>query len=617
MRRLYLTMCIWMLAGLVLGQSVSDSLLQNGRLYYERGDYGTAISYYRNYLKIAQADHNDRNIADAYRLIGDAFRASGAMQSALEELDMGLQIATQAADSNMIARIYNRIASVRFEMEDTTACEIAANHALQIARSVNDQATVSSTLNILGANYRSTKRYQLALDALAQSVEIQRALGDTTDIPNALNNMANTQIVLGRYEEAIATGLQSYKMATAMKIIVYQHYAAFMLYKAYRATENFPQAFDWMEIYNGLTQALLDEAKGQEISKLREEMAMAKSELENEQLRIQNALQSETIASQNTKTFAIASIAISVLILAIVLLLVARRQRKNNAALKFKNSQILEQSTQISAINSQMQAVALARESQQAKLIELDSVKNKLFSIISHDLRSPMTSIQGLLQLMEGGLVTEQQLSQMAGRLKVRVDNTTMLLDNLLNWSHSQMEGFSPACEPIDIADLVTAECINHEAAAKAKNIGLSNEVAPEMFAMGDRAMIALVLRNLISNAIKFTQDHGHVHISAAQVGTRLHLAVADTGIGIPAEHISKVLGSDYFSTDGTAHERGSGLGLRLCKEFLDKNNGEIWLVANAGPGTTFWFSLPQGLGNPSVPSGEKSRNIPQPTGAS
>ena len=207
-----------------------------------------------------------------------------------------------------------------------------------------------------------------------------------------------------------------------------------------------------------------------------------------------------------------------------------------------------------------------------------------------------MTSIQGLLQLLEGDMVSSQQIGQMAGRLKVRVDNTTMLLDNLLHWSHSQMEGFAVTCEPIDLGDLAADECNQHDAAAKAKNIVLSNEIAPGTIAMADRKMIALVLRNLISNAIKFTQEDGHVSLSVTHVEARLHIAVADTGIGIPADRISKVLGVDYFTTDGTAKERGSGLGLRLCKEFLDKNDGKLWLTPNQGAGTTFWFSLPRQL---------------------
>ncbi len=593
MKRLLVILAIWATAGTMIGQLGQDSLLRSGRLAYQSGDYGTAIACYRHYLKLAQGARDDTAVADAYRLIGDAFRASGEMESALEELEMGLKIAEGVADSNMVGRIYNRIAAVRFEMNDAKGSEAAANEAITLAYKMQDEATISSSLNILGAVYRSNGRFQMALDTLAQSISIQKSMGDTTDIPNALNNMANTLIELGMYQEAIDTAKRSFAMAHQSKILVYEQYASHMLYKAYRLKGEFLPAFDWMEIYNGLTQELLNEAKGKEISQLRSEMGAAQGELEYERLKAENALQQQTIASQNAKVFAIGGIGSLILVLTLGLGLVARSQKRANAVLKAKNTQIERQTQEISGINKRLEHVAQDRKLQQDRVEEINRVKDKLFSIISHDLRSPMNSIQGLLSLMERSMIDQAEFAMMADTLKTRVDSTTMLLDNLLNWSRSQMEGFSPQLATIDLGEMALMECRLQDTTAKAKAIFINNRIPVGTLATGDKNMVELVLRNLLSNAMKFTEQEGQITLIAEMRSDQLHIGIMDTGIGITPAAIGKVLGKDYYNTPGTNKERGSGLGLRLCKEFLDHNNGSLWFNSNSDKGTTFWFSLP------------------------
>jgi two-component system sensor histidine kinase/response regulator len=133
-----------------------------------------------------------------------------------------------------------------------------------------------------------------------------------------------------------------------------------------------------------------------------------------------------------------------------------------------------------------------------------------------------------------------------------------------------------------------------HSIAAKAKTILIDNKIPLGTLATGDKNMVELVLRNLLSNAMKFTNDGGKITLIAESRADQLHIGIIDSGIGIPKEDFGRVLGKDYFNTPGTNKERGSGLGLRLCKEFLDHNNGTLWFDPNPDKGTTFWFLLPK-----------------------
>lgn len=581
------------LGGILWGQSSHDSLVKAGRLAYLEGDYTAAIETYIEYYRVASDAGDDRATGDALRLLGDAFRASHELEEAITQLEMGLQKANLAKDSTLIGRIYNRLAAVYFEMGEMQACEQSAQTAIQLSEKVADKVNISSTLNILGAVYRIQGQYQKALDALNESISLQKAVGDTADIPSALNNISSTLLQMKRYDEAISVAKKSYAMADRAGIPAYTSYASELLVRAYRAKNDFEQALRWQDQFLQIDQKMMNETKTKEISKLRQEMDMARKEKDLELLKNESALKDQTIAQKNVQAVAFGCIGILVLLLALLSYASVRRQKQANRALMLKNEQIEHQAKEISAINASLERVGQEQERQKLRLEEINKVKDKLFSIISHDLRSPLNSIQGLLDLLKQGNLNDREFNYMAAALMSRVENTTMLLDNLLNWSRSQMEGFTAQPDRIDLGHITQAVCLLLDYNARAKEIQLENRIPAGMEALGDKIMIDLVIRNLLSNAIKFTQQGGYVQIWANREQGEINIAVKDDGAGISDADLARVMGEDYYFTLGTANERGSGLGLRLCKEFLQKNNGRLWVEQNSDRGSTFWFSVP------------------------
>jgi signal transduction histidine kinase len=231
---------------------------------------------------------------------------------------------------------------------------------------------------------------------------------------------------------------------------------------------------------------------------------------------------------------------------------------------------------------------------QRNALQQSNHVKDKLFSIIAHDLRTPFSGIRGLLMLLERGLLDETEQAEMLTQLKATSDNTLDTLDTLLEWASGQMHGINTSPESVDLHKIVQKNIELLDSPARQKDIELLNQTAHNTNAWADESQITTVLRNLISNAIKFTPQKGKISISATQSADQWHIAVQDSGIGIPTEKLSKLFNPEsHFSTRGTANEKGTGLGLLLVKEFVEKNSGEISVKSEQGTGTTFSFTLP------------------------
>jgi PAS domain S-box-containing protein len=233
------------------------------------------------------------------------------------------------------------------------------------------------------------------------------------------------------------------------------------------------------------------------------------------------------------------------------------------------------------------------------QLAQLNASKDKFFSIVSHDLRSPLTVLLGLSELIDENVTryTPERLKLYTKELRDATEKLYALLENLLTWSRVQRNAMEYFPQDLDIADLAGEAIELFFLTAKQKSITLRNAIEPGFVVYADYAMLYTVLRNLVSNALKFTSSGGHIEISAHYRGEMIEVDVTDGGIGIPPEDLPKLFRIDTrYSRPGTDGEEGTGLGLILCKELIEKNHGEIWAESDVGQGTTFRFTLPKPL---------------------
>jgi PAS domain S-box-containing protein len=228
------------------------------------------------------------------------------------------------------------------------------------------------------------------------------------------------------------------------------------------------------------------------------------------------------------------------------------------------------------------------------ELQQLNDTKDKLFSIISHDLRSPFAQLKGVLDLFEKGGISEAELKYFIPEIIKNVNYTSDLLNNLVYWAKNQMSGLHADPEKFDIYKLVANKENLFDKEIKGKDLSFTNLVLKETVVYADKNMIDLVIRNLVANAIKFCRKTDTILVKSEETANDfLIIQVVDTGIGISPKNIKKIFNEENFTTLGTNKEKGTGIGLKLCKEFIEGNGGKIWIDSEEGKGTIFSFSLP------------------------
>jgi two-component system sensor histidine kinase/response regulator len=254
---------------------------------------------------------------------------------------------------------------------------------------------------------------------------------------------------------------------------------------------------------------------------------------------------------------------------------------------------ILVQNNELRELNVNLEKKV---EQRTQELKELNATKDKFFSIIAHDLKNPFNTMMGFTELLLDNLpdYTLEKLTEFIGILHETAKQSYALLENLLEWSRTQTGSLQMNPESIDLYTVAEENISLLTNLATKKKIILNNDLQPKSVVYADSNMVRTVIRNLISNAVKYTREGGSITIDAGLKEGFYEVSVADTGIGIKPENLQKLFRIDInYSTRGTADESGTGLGLILCREFISKSGGKIWVESEYGKGSTFKFTLP------------------------
>jgi signal transduction histidine kinase len=278
--------------------------------------------------------------------------------------------------------------------------------------------------------------------------------------------------------------------------------------------------------------------------------------------------------------------------------------------LQLKNETLTRQTDELGKSNKLLEEKQLKIEKQTEELLtqqevlvnlnnelnELNTSKDKFFSIIAHDLKNPFTTLIGYSSLLKEDIELGdlRKIEESVDFINTSAVQTLRLLENLLEWANSQRGKISFMPESIKLSRLLREEIFIVDDMAKGKNIELKSYIPDTLTIVADKNMIRTIFRNLITNAVKFTHKNGKVEVNAIINDNQLEVAVSDNGIGMTNETAAKLFRIDAnLSTRGTENEKGTGLGLFLCKEFIEKHYGTIWVESEIGKGSTFKFIIP------------------------
>jgi signal transduction histidine kinase len=251
----------------------------------------------------------------------------------------------------------------------------------------------------------------------------------------------------------------------------------------------------------------------------------------------------------------------------------SNRMRKQHKALLIQKELIEEQSVNLAGINS---------------------LKDKLLAVIGHDLRTPIANLHSILRMYNTGVLTDAEVQGLMQEIEPVVQSAELTLSNLLEWAGSQIKGVNhePSAVDIHLIGMEIGRIFNY--LLQQKNIRFGNEALPRTCVQADERHVKVILSNLVSNAIKFTGDKGIITLSSVVEGNSLIINITDTGNGIPAERLDRLfsLNTKYIAI-GTSGEKGTGIGLFLCKELIEFNGGRLWVNSEVNKGSAFSFSLP------------------------
>ena len=520
-------------------RELSACLLSLARTVTELGNSSMAHKFIHDAMVLAQAHSSDLMLADAYREHSFLLTEINELDSAIIYSDMGIALFEKFGDSLDISILYGRKARIYFQLKQFEKSRKYAYYGLTIDSLVGNRRALGISYYQVAQNEHALGNVEKAIAQLKQSIRISGEIGNL-----------NWQIRAHEF-------LSSLYIDSDMPDL-----AAAELLKANKYKDDLYNAEKSGQIQE--MQSLHDlDSKETTIQLLEQENALKKQEVKNQQLFL-----------------ALLLVTVSLLILLIFVLTRLRTiQHKTNRSLASKNAAIEQQ-----RISIQQQA---------ENLHELNQLKTKLFSVISHDLRGPIANLQSLLDLFTKKLMTADEFVTLSTKLKDNLNVTQRTLENLLNWSFSQMGGIRTEKKRIEIKSSIAEVCQLMEEMASRKNIQLEIQNGEPLDVWADEDQLHVILRNLIQNAIKFSGFNETIRIGAFRENGHCQITVKDSGIGMTPAEIESLAGSrQHFSKSGTGEEKGTGLGLLLCKEFVNRNGGDISIRSNLGEGTEVSFTL-------------------------
>lgn len=553
-------------------------------IYHQNGYDKKALSTYYKAKQIFQGLKDTLNIAIVNKEIATALYANSKSDEAILLYNESLSVFTQMKDSRQIANVKNSIGLVHLDQKKFEEATQDFTTALNISIKVRHQYGEKKAYYNLGLLEERRRNFAMAETYYRKSLAIDKEVNDKFGA--ALNELQLSSIsnAQQKRDESIALAKEAYKSAYYISAYNLMREASVKVIDGYRQKGEIIQASVWQDSLVNILKEQIENEKEYALNYIEVIKSQnAKNTNAEKDLEKQKQVQKEQLLIITVGTF----ILIIVAVLAVLALVNYQRQRFFGKELKQKNEIIEKNSASLDQLNKEI--------SHQNLLLEADNkTKNKLLSIISHDLRTPLVNTKGVLNLVNQGMVPPEEADRLLQLLETQYLGTTSLLDNLLFWIKGQMDGKPDDKVKVGLHQLVKVLEEEHRMPLLKKKIELRNLIDKELAIVTEKEMIRIVCRNLISNAIKFSNENGIIEVSS-RIGDDhfLYMSVKDNGIGMSKETIDKVNAKQYYNTTGTSYEKGSGFGLMLCRDLLNKAGGDLIIESEPGVGSTFTIKMP------------------------
>ena len=559
--------------GYVSGQAWALNTL--GTAFYVNGSYEQALKAYLDSKELFEKVGNDHRVRLARNNIGLIYIAQEQFEKAAA-IYLELVSNKETANDSVLqaTALFNLGLSYDFLGKYDLALE-KLNQSLAISSEKNLHRLKSMALNRMGEVYFHKEEFEKAKSFYREV--IQDTLGTNNwELAFAHTGLAQTFLAAKDFDKATEHGMLGFEFAKKVKAKWDIARVLGIIAKAHAEEGDFEKAYNYKFLEAQYKDSIQLEAREKELNFLH----LQQKETENLALARENEINLQKIRTNKLVNIGIGLLFIFISVLAFFSYNNNKMKSSLNKKLLSKNSDVARQNILISK--------------QKKELESLNSTKDKLFSIISHDLKSPLSTILGTLDLIKRGVLSDQEQRDIFKKLHYRVYIINQMLNNLLHWANAQQLGIRIRRTHFDLTKTVEQTLSIARILAEDKNITLKHEYHGPKIIIADEDHIKIILQNLIGNAIKFTPENGKVYIEYSETDDYILIHIKDTGIGMSEEKIREVfsLTGTEITVNGTKQESGTGIGLMLAREFIKKNGGHFDIESAKGKGTVINVSF-------------------------
>ncbi|MDW5290467.1 tetratricopeptide repeat-containing sensor histidine kinase [Formosa sp. PL04] len=562
---------------------------QVGLIEISRGYYKQGLEHTLSAIQELEKRHLERELKETYSGLATAYLNNKKYDKAIEFNLKHLKLEELNGDTNTIIQINKNLASL-YSIEKEHRKAIEYYERILMFKNENQDSIRSEILPKLGQEYLQFRDFEKADTYLSESLILNRNNNNTLGLIESLNASGELNQKQNKNRLAEKQLLEAFSLlkTNTNKANELKNY---WLLKIVDSTQrNYQRAFMWQNKFHALKDSLQLVEKASALEKRNQIQSLENfdtiQEISKDNISLGSyskmAMLGETKKKfDKLKIINYALLTAFVIVSTFLVLIYLNRDRRvkytqeleaKNKKIELQNEAILEQSVHLEKINH---------------------AKDKLFSIVSHDLKDSLTSINGFIDLLKDGSLTRQEFDRLIPELSENANNASLLLFNLLNWSKSQMDALEPNASLFDIRDVVLDKIKLIEHKLIDKHIELIDNTLRD-FVYADYSMVEIIIQNLLTNAVKFSKAGDSITISNHINNGNTIISIKDTGVGITKENLEKLFHCNSFTTIGTKNEKGTGLGLSICKELVDLNHGKIWVESIVNSGSTFYVELPK-----------------------
>jgi signal transduction histidine kinase len=537
--------------------------------HYVSGHFDSAAYYDGLVLERAIATGDERSISSAYNGLGLIYNSQGKYDQAASSHAKGLEIALKLSDSLLMAKhlingsiaLYDRPTNARLD-----SALILLNRASDILTAIHHNALLAMTYNHRGVVKTKSKNYTGA------SIDHEKALSLTEkdnlwELSFGLSGKSEALLGLGKVSESMASGKKALDIALKLNALWEIQRITYLLAKGNEKSGNYQEAYGFYVMHKEYSDSLFNKDK-------EEEMNAALLKLSNFENRVLTQDKEMVILeAQKARVTLYYLIGILVILLALsgVLYRYYQQKLKLNRTLMDKNRIIVEQ---------------------HKSLKDLDKKKDQILSVISHDMRSPINTIAGMVYMIKDQVELSDPMIGVIKNIENQTHQLNMTLTDLLHWSRAQFVGAKAKKESVEVSKVVAESLDLLKQQIDDKQLKIS-QASIDACAYADYQQVSIVMRNLLSNAIKFSNHGDNIEIGQTVEKDHVIVSVKDHGIGMDEEEIEELMAGKKQSSYGTKNESGTGFGFSLCVLYVQENRGEIAVESTKGAGTTVTMKLP------------------------